>query len=123
MASKKRALIVDDNRTCRLALDKILTKAGFETIQAEDGKAGLEAYSQQDFDIIFLDIVMPEIDGLEALRAIRETSSREELPVYVVSSKDTVFDREQAEIAGANGYFLKPIEKTALEKELTSIFS
>ena len=88
MSAKGRVLIIDDNRTSRLKLGLAVKKLGYEQAEAEDGMKALEILGQQDFDIVLLDIVMPEMSGFEVLAQMKTDRRLREVPVLVISSMD-----------------------------------
>jgi len=88
MNNEGRVLIVDDNKTSRLKLGLAIRKLGFERAEAEDGLKALEILRTQDFDLILLDIVMPEMSGFDVLKHLKADRRLREIPVLVISSMD-----------------------------------
>jgi len=103
-------LIVDDIAENRDMLSRRLERRGYMTEQAEDGQSALDAISAQAVDLVLLDIMLPDMSGLDVLRQIRETSSRRALPVIMVSAKNESFDVVEALNLGANDYVTKPVD-------------
>jgi sigma-B regulation protein RsbU (phosphoserine phosphatase) len=102
-------LLVDDNPENRDMLTRRLQRRGYTVSQAENGAQALEQAASRDFDVVLLDILMPVMDGLEALRRLRETRSVAELPVIMTTAKGESDDVVQALKLGANDYVTKPI--------------
>jgi diguanylate cyclase (GGDEF)-like protein/PAS domain S-box-containing protein len=103
-------LIVDDNEKIRDMLSQRLEQNGYATATAGNGKKALELVSEQSFDLILLDIEMPEMGGLDVLKALRQTKTPTELPVIVVSANNQSPDIVEALSLGANDYTTKPVD-------------
>jgi diguanylate cyclase (GGDEF)-like protein len=117
-----RLLVVDDNEDNRALLARRLTKRGYEVVEADCGPVALQLISEQDFDLVLLDIMMPGIDGIEVLKTIRLTRSPDHLPVLMVTAKAGITDIVEALELGANDYIVKPIEfSTAFARIRTQI--
>ncbi len=106
----RKILVVDDNADNRELLSRRLEKKGYETVCASSGKIALELLEQQSFDLILLDIMMPEISGIEVLQMVRENKSMADLPIIMATAKDTSEDMVNALKLGANDYITKPID-------------
>ena len=121
-ATPVRILVVDDLQDNRTLLVRRLTKQGYEVVEAENGLLALERICEQDFDLVLLDIMMPVMDGIEALKTIRTTRSPDQLPVLMVTAKASTTDIVGALEYGANDYITKPVEfSTALARIKTQI--
>ncbi len=103
-------LIVDDNEKIREMLSHRFKQNGYTTTTAGDGKIALELASQQSFDLILLDIEMPEMRGLEVLKILRQSKSLTELPVIMISANHDSADIVEALSLGANDYTTKPVD-------------
>lgn len=114
LPSSLRALIVEDNAVNRDTLSEMLAQHGIQSVGAASGEAGLEALARRHFDFVLLDLHMPGQGGFETLRTIRQTGKTREIPVYVVSADATPSAREEASALGANAFFTKPVDMTAL---------
>jgi CheY-like chemotaxis protein len=112
--SPARLLVVDDNELNRDLLGRRLRRAGYEVIEAPDGRAALDRIGKEPIDLILLDIMMPDIDGLRVLGLLRETRPMTDLPVIMVTAKDRSEDLIQAFQLGANDYVTKPVDFAVL---------
>ena len=104
-------LIVDDNPEIREIINVLLGGEGFEVSEAENGAQALTLIEQQDFDLIILDIMMPNLDGIRATRKIRETSS---VPIIMLSAKSEDVDKILGLNIGADDYITKPFNPLEL---------
>lgn len=110
-----RALVVDDAAFMRAVLRDILVSNGISTVyEAKDGAAAVEAFRKYRPDVVTMDIIMPEMDGLQALRAILEIDR--EARVIMVTSVGQEHVIKQAMTLGAKNYLTKPFEKAAVAK-------
>lgn len=105
-----RLLVVDDNELNRDILARQLTRSGYKVEVAHDGRTALDYVAQGGFSLVLLDLRMPEIDGMEVLRAIRSKHSAAELPVIMVTATDHSEDVVEAFKLGANDYVTKPFD-------------
>src|SRR4029453_2089974 len=103
-------LVVDDDEYNRVLLCRRLERKGYAATAAASGQEALELMQQQAFDLVLLDIMMPELDGTAVLKMIRETFTAAQLPVIMVSAKDESEDIVGALSLGANDYVTKPID-------------
>ncbi|MEM9366733.1 MAG: ammonium transporter [Planctomycetota bacterium] len=118
----KRILVVDDNEINRLVACEILHSAGYETHEAENGFLAIEAIKDNRYDAVLLDCEMPELDGLEATRMIRDLEREGQLehlpltplPVIALTAQAVQGDRERCLNAGMTGYVTKPINRSLL---------
>ena len=107
-SSLGKALVVDDEKTNRLILKSLLSKQGYQTIEAVDGAQAVELFKQENPTIVFMDIVMPVMDGYEATRQIKGNPALERIPVIAVTSYALSGDEAKAMAAGCDGYVTKP---------------
>lgn len=105
-----RILVVDDNEMNRDLLARRLQRLGFTVDTADGGHSGLEKILGGDYQLIMLDIMMPDIDGLTVLKRTREVYSKTELPVIMATAKDEGSDVAEALSLGANDYVIKPLD-------------
>jgi len=105
-----KILVVDDNDLNVEMLCMRLKRSGYEAVGVYSGPQALQALEQSEFDLVVLDIMMPEMDGIEVLREIRKRYSLDELPVIMATAKTESADMVKAFEAGANDYVTKPID-------------
>lgn len=110
---RKKILVVDDERHDRAILLKILAPQGFEMFEAADGITGVILALEQEPDLIFMDIVMPGFDGVEAIRAMRLAGAN--TPIIVLSGSALEQDHERSRLAGADDFLSKPIDPAELQ--------
>ena len=103
-------LLVDDEPMNRDALQRRLVRSGYRVLTAESGAQALEAVGAHHVDLVLLDVMMPGIDGIETVRRLRQSRSVSELPVIMVTAKDSTEDIVEALDAGANDYVTKPVD-------------
>ena len=103
-----KILIVDDSSLMIRLLQYMLQSAGYDTEAVSSGQAALESIAARRPAMVFLDIMMPDMDGLETLRQIRADARTQDLPVVVLTAKAQEADQEAALHAGANDYLRKP---------------
>lgn len=116
----KTVLVVDDSNTERRMTVSIVKKLGHEVIEADNGEAGIEAARQYKPDLIILDVVMPVMDGLAALRIIRKDETLRNIPVIICSSKNQRTDVAWGKAQGAKEYITKPLTVPETAKELAA---
>jgi twitching motility two-component system response regulator PilH len=106
-----KVLIVDDAAADRTNLQTIVKAAGYETVTAASGLEGLERALKEKPDLIFLDILMQDMDGFELCRGLRANEATRSTPIIIVSSKNQRADRVWALEQGATGYVAKPYRR------------
>lgn len=104
----KKILVVDDTPMYIEQMKQILVDEGYEIITASSGKEALQKAKTSQPELIFMDIVMPEMDGFAACRELAKDALTKQIPVIFVSSKNTEADRVWAELQGAKAYITKP---------------
>jgi len=107
-------MVVDDSKTIRKTADTLLKKAGCQVITAEDGFDALSKIVDYKPDIIFVDIMMPRLDGYQACALIKNNQEFKSTPVIMLSSKDGLFDKAKGRIVGSDQYLTKPFSKEEL---------
>jgi signal transduction histidine kinase/CheY-like chemotaxis protein/CHASE3 domain sensor protein len=111
----KKVMIADDDVRNIFSLSKVLESAGMNVVSAVDGKEALEQLKKNtDVDIVLMDMMMPEMDGYDAMRAIRAMSGMSKLPIIAVTAKAMAEDRQKCISAGASDYITKPVDKDQL---------
>lgn len=114
----KRILIVDDDEMVRIAVNELLRQEGYEVHSAAGGKEALEKLEDDIYDLIMLDIIMPEMDGIELCKKIRELEKYKEIPIIFLTAKSLDKDRAQGIEAGANLFLSKPLSPDMLLKTI-----
>ena len=109
-----RVLVIDDSNTIRRSAEIFLRQAGFEVILADDGFDALAKISDHQPQVIFVDIMMPRLDGYQTCALIKQNPLLKSTPVIMLSSKDGVFDRARGRLAGSDRYLTKPFTKETL---------
>ena len=107
-------LVVDDSKTIRRTAETLLGKEGCTVVTAEDGFAALAMIVEHKPDIIFVDIMMPRLDGYQTCALIKNNSNFKDTPVIMLSSKDGLFDKAKGRIVGSDQYLTKPFSKDEL---------
>ena len=112
--SAVKVLVIDDSNTIRRSAELFLRQAGYDVILAEDGFDALAKISDHQPQIIFVDIMMPRLDGYQTCALIKQNAQLKTIPVIMLSSKDGVFDRARGRLAGSDRYLTKPFTKDSL---------
>ena len=112
--SRVKVLVIDDSNTIRRSAEMFLKQAGYEVILAEDGFDALAKISDHEPQVIFVDIMMPRLDGYQTCALIKQNPQLKSTPVIMLSSKDGVFDRARGRLAGSDRYLTKPFTKEGL---------
>lgn len=113
-AENLKVMVVDDSRTIRRTAESLLKKAGFDVITVHDGFEALGAVVDHRPDVIFMDIMMPRLDGYQACALIKHNASYQGIPVIMLSSKDGLFDKARGRIVGSEYYLTKPFTRDEL---------
>jgi CheY-like chemotaxis protein len=120
-SSTGKALIVDDEKANRLALKSLLVRQGYQTIEAADGKEAVALFKQQDADIVFMDLMMPVLDGYEATRQIKAASGKRFVPVIFLTAMSDEAALAQCIEAGGDDFLVKPYDKLILQSKIRSM--
>ena len=111
-----RILIVDDSPSQLMGMKRIVEKLGHEAVTAEDGAAGVEAAKANLPDLILMDVVMPNLNGFQATRAISKEATTAQIPVVLVTTKDQETDKVWGMRQGAKAYITKPFSESELSE-------
>ena len=118
-----KVMVVDDSKTIRRTAETLLRKEGFEVITATDGFDALSKIADSKPAIIFVDIMMPRLDGYQTCALIKNNNEFKSTPVVMLSSKDGLFDKAKGRIVGSDQYLTKPFSRDeligAIEKLVT----
>jgi len=109
-----RVMVVDDSKTIRRTAETLLRKEGFEVVTAMDGFEALGKIVDYQPDLIFLDIMMPRLDGYQTCALIKHHRIFRNTPVVMLSSRDGLFDRARGRVVGSDRYITKPFTKEDL---------
>jgi len=109
-----KILVIDDSKTIRRTAETLLTKEGCQVFTAIDGFDALSKIADHKPDLIFVDIMMPRLDGYETCSLIKHNKVFRQTPVIMLSSKDGLFDRARGRIVGSEQYLTKPFTKDEL---------
>ncbi len=107
-------MIIDDSKTIRRTAETLLEKAGCKVVTATDGFDALAKIADTRPDLIFVDIMMPRLDGYQTCALIKNNSEFKNTPVIMLSSKDGLFDKAKGRIVGSDQYLTKPFSKNEL---------
>jgi len=103
-----KVAVIDDSKTIRKSADRILQKAGCEVVLSEDGYQAMSDIYDFEPDIIFIDVMMPKLDGYQTCTLIRRNKKFEGVKIIMLSSKDGLFDKAKGVMSGSNEYLTKP---------------
>jgi len=115
------ALVVDDSLTVRTQLQGALDRIGVKGALAQDGETALEAIKLKRFDIIFLDVIMPGMDGYALCRQIKSAPATRATPVVMLTSRSSPFDRARGALAGCDTYLTKPIDLKSFYRAIDKV--
>ena len=115
-----KVMVIDDSKTIRRSAETLLKKVGCEVVTAIDGFEALAKITEHKPDIIFVDIMMPRLDGYQTCALIKNNQTFKATPVIMLSSKDSIFDRARGRIVGSEKYLTKPFSKEDLINAITS---
>lgn len=109
-----KVMVIDDSKTIRRTAETLLKKAGCVVVTATDGFEALAKITDQNPDVIFIDIMMPRLDGYQTCALIKKNNHYKNTPVILLTSKDGLFDRARGRIVGSDRYLTKPFTKDEL---------
>lgn len=109
--NKLKIMVIDDSTTIRKSAEIFLKKAGFDVVSIEDGFEALSRIDDEAPDVVFIDVIMPKIDGLQACQIIKRNEKFQKTPIIFLSSKDSEFDKARGLMMGATDYLTKPFSK------------
>jgi twitching motility two-component system response regulator PilG len=112
--STTKVMVIDDSNTIRRSAEIFLLQAGYQVVLAEDGFDALAKIADHQPDVIFVDIMMPRLDGYLTCALIKKNPKFKSTPVIMLSSKDGLFDRARGRMVGSDQYLTKPFTKDTL---------
>ena len=114
-------LVVDDSRTVRNLLQRMLRQGGFETLEAQDGKTAVEQAEAHVPDLIIMDVVMPGMNGFQATRKIRKTPETRAIPIIIMSGNEAATEEFWVIRIGANDFMAKPFTRHEVYRRIERI--
>ena len=117
----QKILVADDEPVMQRLLQHHLARAGFEMMAASNGREALEIAARELPDLIVMDIMMPEVDGLSALQRLKKDAVTKKIPVIIITANSRQVTREEAESSGAALFLTKPFSPTQLVSEIRRI--
>jgi two-component system chemotaxis response regulator CheY len=117
----KRILTVDDSRTMREMVALTLRGAGFDVVQADDGINALKTLETNEVDMIITDLNMPNMDGLELVRALRSKPQFKGVPILFLTTRNSDADKSAGRAAGATGWIVKPFDPARLVQVVNKV--
>ncbi len=114
-----KVMVIDDSKTIRRSAETLLKKVGCDVVTAIDGFEALAKITMHKPDIIFVDIMMPRLDGYQTCALIKNNPAFKATPVIMLSSKDSIFDRARGRIVGSQEYLTKPFSREDLVQAIT----
>ena len=115
-----KVMVIDDSNTIRRSAEIFLGQAGCEVLLAEDGFDALAKITDHKPDVIFVDIMMPRLDGYQTCALIKKNARLTSTPVIMLSSRDGLFDRARGRMVGSDEYLTKPFTKDSLLKAVST---
>ena len=115
-----KVMVIDESNTIRRSAEIFLAQAGCEVVLAEDGFDALAKIADHHPDVIFVDIMMPRLDGYQTCALIKKNPRLSPTPVIMLSSRDGLFDRARGRMAGSDEYLTKPFTKDSLLRAVAS---
>lgn len=123
MLKKKRVLIVEDEESLLKLETILLTVRGFEVTGAFTGKMAMDKIGEEHFDLVLLDIMLPDIDGFEVCRQIRNNPRTAAIPIIMLTGKKTQDDQDRGVSCGANSYIIKPFKSAMIIDEINRLLA
>jgi twitching motility two-component system response regulator PilG len=117
--SQLRILVVDDSSTIRRSAETMLAAEGYDVVTAENGFEALSMVARHSPDLIFVDIMMPRLDGYQTCAIIKNNAQYRSTPVIMLTSKDGLFDQARGRVVGSDLYLTKPFTKEELLAAVT----
>ncbi|MCF6226450.1 MAG: twitching motility response regulator PilG [Xanthomonadales bacterium] len=114
MNAALKVLVIDDSNTIRRSAESMLRKEGYEVETSEDGFDALSKIARIRPDVVFVDIMMPRLDGYQTCAIIKNNEEFKHTPVIMLTSKDGLFDKARGRVVGSDRYLIKPFTKEEL---------
>lgn len=110
----KKVLVVEDSTISRTVITRTLSRKGYRIIEAEDGFQALAQLTNEMPDLVLLDLIMPGMDGYKVLSHMKKKEEFAKIPVIILTSRDTLFDKLRGKMSGSDEYLTKPFSSTEL---------
>ena len=121
--NKRAVLVVDDSLPVRQALEMKLTMMNYQVQLATNGQQAIDLIEKNYYDTVFLDVVMPGVDGYEVCKRIKRDKKTKHIPVIMLTSKSSPFDKVKGKLAGCDSYLTKPVEHEEFQKVVSGYLS
>ncbi|MBF0350968.1 MAG: response regulator [SAR324 cluster bacterium] len=121
-SQKSIVLVADDSLTIRMQLSELLDDVGYKSILAENGREAIESVNRYLPDLVILDVIMPEMDGIEVCRRIKANPATQQIPVIIITSKSNLDEKIKGLNAGADDYLFKPYNPKEFTAKVNAIF-
>ena len=115
---QKKILVVDDETFMHVFMAHHLARAGYEVVAARNGREGIEKAATEKPDLVVMDVMMAEMDGLSALRELKQNTATRDLPVIMITTSAQMLTRQESEASGAALFLTKPFSPTQLLQEI-----
>jgi CheY-like chemotaxis protein len=123
MENVRKLLLVDDSPVALMMVQTVLRGSGYQLLQAHDGLQALRLAEADAPDLIVMDMVMPQLDGLSALRVLREGTTTRHIPVIMLTSEGAADEIERCFQAGCDAYVTKPVNGTELKAKISALLT
>ena len=117
----KKILVVDDEHYMQRLMYYQLSRAGYEIVAARNGREAVEAAAREKPDLVIMDVMMAEMDGLSALKLMKQAEATRGIPVIMLTASANTLTREESETSGAAAFFTKPFSPTKLLVEIKKL--
>ncbi|HGG58728.1 MAG TPA: response regulator [Gammaproteobacteria bacterium] len=114
LAKRVKVMVIDDSKTIRKTAEALLSKQGYQVSTAVDGYDALAKIAEFEPDLIFIDILMPRLDGYQTCTLIKHNQKYKHTPVIMLSSKDGIFDKAKGRVVGSEQHLTKPFTRDDL---------
>jgi len=121
--AQKKILLVDDSETVLMMERMILQKESYQVVMARDGQEGIAKAMEVKPDLILMDIVMPNMNGFEAVKWLRQREETKSVPIVMVTTKAEMESMEAGYVSGCNDYVIKPIDSLELLTKVKNLLS
>lgn len=121
MSTGKTILVVDDEKFMHIFMQHHLARAGYRLLSARNGREGLELAAAEKPDLIVMDVMMDEMDGLTALRELKQSEATKRIPVIMITMSAQAMTRQESEASGAAMFLTKPFSPTQLLMEIKKL--